>query len=51
MELRVELKEEDRVELREEHKVEDRVEDRVEVKERARALLCPGPTAAGRTSL
>ena len=39
-----------RVELREEDNVEDKVEDRVEVKEKVRALLCRGPTAAGRTS-
>ena len=50
MELREVDKVEPRVELREEHKVEDKVEDRVEVKERVRALLCRGPTAAGRTS-
>ena len=50
MELREVDKVELRVELREEDKVEVRVEDRVEVKERVRALLCRGPTAAGRTS-
>ena len=46
----MELREVDKVELRVELREEDKVEVRVEVKERVRALLCRGPTAAGRTS-